>query len=177
MNLPNLLTCLRILMVPVILVLLARGEYGAAMWLVLAAGVTDVLDGFIARRFGLATYLGALLDPLADKILIVSAVVVLARSGLVPWWLAAAVIGRDLVILGGAAAWYRKARRLDMEPTLLSKANTFVQITLVYLVIAHGAGLIRIAPLLPVLFILALVTTVVSGIHYVAVWGGRARTL
>jgi cardiolipin synthase len=177
MNLPNILTLLRILLVPAILLLLARGGYGPALWLVLVAGVTDFLDGYIARRFNLTTHLGAVLDPLADKVLVVCSVVVLAWLDRVPWWLALAIVGRDLVILAGAGAWYRKAGHLRMEPTLLSKINTFVQVALVNLVIAHAAGLLSLAAVLPGLFALALATTLVSGAQYVVVWGRRARAL
>lgn len=175
MNVPNLLTMLRILLVPAIVRLLAQGAFAPAMWLFLACGLTDVLDGFIARRFRLTTHLGAILDPLADKLLILAPVVVLAWSGLLPYWLAFAIVLRDLVIVGGAGCWYRKTGRLDMEPSRPGKINTFVQVVLVFLVMGHAAGLFRIAPLLPVLFAISLGATLVSGIHYVVVWGARAR--
>lgn len=177
MNLPNLLTILRIMLVPAILAEIARGGFATAFGLFLAAGATDFLDGFIARRFGLATRLGAILDPLADKVLIVSSVLLLAWIGRLPWWLALAVIGRDFVILAGAGAWYRKAGRLPMEPSWPSKTNTGVLVLLVGLVIAHGARLFPVAFALPSLFLLALATTLFSGLHYVAVWGRRARAL
>lgn len=177
MNLPNLLTTLRILMVPAVVHLLARGYYAPAMWLFLACGVTDALDGYIARRYGLTTQLGAILDPIADKLLIIAPVIVLASEGLLPWWLAFAVICRDIVIVVGAGCWYRKARRLDMAPSLPGKINTFVLIALVGIVIGNAAGLLWIAPLLPLLFVLSLCTTLVSGVHYVVVWGARARAL
>lgn len=176
-NLPNLLTTLRILMVPAVVHLLARGSYAPAMWLFLACGVTDALDGYIARHYGLTTQLGAILDPIADKLLIIAPVIVLASDGLLPWWLAFAIVCRDLVIVVGAGCWYRKAGRLDMAPSLPGKINTFVLIALVGLVIGQAAGLLRIASLLPLLFILSLCTTLVSGVHYVVVWGGRARAL
>jgi len=176
-NLPNFLTLCRILLVPVILMALVRGGYGTAMWLFLAAGVTDALDGFIARRFGLVTRLGSFLDPLADKLLVVTSVIVLAVLGKLPWWLAAVIVTRDLLILGGACSWYKKTGDLQMEPTMLSKVNTVLQIALIYLVLAQGAGLARVDSWLNPMFGLALCTTVVSGMHYVVVWGRRAREL
>lgn len=176
-NLPNLLTTLRILMVPAVVLLLARGSYAPAMWLFLACGVTDALDGYIARRYGLITQLGAILDPIADKLLIIAPVIVLATKGLLPWWLAFAIVCRDLVIVAGAGCWYRKAGRLDMAPSLPGKINTFVLIALVGIVIGNAAGLLWIAPLLPLLFVLSLCSTLFSGIHYVVVWGSRARAL
>ncbi|HEY6837337.1 MAG TPA: CDP-alcohol phosphatidyltransferase family protein, partial [Geobacteraceae bacterium] len=91
MNVPNLLTVVRILLVPLILLLLARREFGVALWLVLGAGLTDFLDGYIARRFGLMTRLGGILDPLADQFLVDSSFMLLAGLRLVPWWLAIAI--------------------------------------------------------------------------------------
>lgn len=177
MNIPNLLTSLRILLVPVIILLILRDRYLAAMWLLLGAGVTDALDGFIARRFNQLTHLGAILDPLADKTLVVATFLVLAGTRLVPWWLAAAVVLRDLVILCGAAAWYRRAGCLEIDPSWLSKANTFFQISLLYLVIGTHAGIAAIGPWLPILFSITFSTTVFSGLHYVVIWGRRAQRL
>ncbi|HEY6839271.1 MAG TPA: CDP-diacylglycerol--glycerol-3-phosphate 3-phosphatidyltransferase [Geobacteraceae bacterium] len=177
MNVPNLLTVIRILLVPLILLLLTRREFGVALWLVLGAGLTDFLDGYIARRFGLMTRLGGVLDPLADKLLVDSSFMALAALRLVPWWLAIAIVGRDLVILTGAGAWYRRMGSIEMEPTLLSKANTCAQVVLLYLVIADTAGIVRLSPTLPFLFIVSFVLTFVSGLHYVVVWGGRVRVL
>ena len=177
MNIPNLLTILRILLVPVIILLILRQRYQAAMWLLLVAGITDALDGFIARRFNQLTHLGAILDPLADKTLIVATFLVLAGKGLVPWWLAGAVVLRDLVILCGAGAWYRKAGCLEIDPSWLSKANTFFQISLLYLVIGYHAGVTAIAPWLPLFFSFTFSTTIFSGLHYVIIWSRRARRI
>ena len=177
MNAANSLTILRITLVPVIIFFLGQNSYATATWIFLVAGVTDALDGFIARRFGQVTQLGSILDPVADKALIISTVIVLACKGLLPWWLATAVIVRDIIILGGAGAWYRKTGHLDMDPSWPSKINTFFQIVVIYLVLGNGAGLIRIVPWISVIFHLAVVTTIVSGIHYIIIWGRRARLL
>jgi cardiolipin synthase (CMP-forming) len=174
MNIPNSLTLARILLVPALVVYLGRAEYGIALWLLLAAGFSDVLDGFIARRWDLCTRLGSLLDPLADKLLIVSSYLVLAGTGRLPHWLAAVVIGRDLVIVGGAVAFYARTGILEMDPSVTSKLNTFVQISLLLAVIADGAGLPAAGHWLPALCLLTLATTIASGGQYVVVWGRRA---
>lgn len=177
MNIPNVITLLRILLVPALVYLLLDGAFGGAIWLFLAAGLSDALDGFIAKRFNLCTILGALLDPLADKLLVVSSVIILAWLGLLPWWLALTIISRDVVIIGGAVPFYARAGRLEMAPTILSKLNTFVQLTLIFLVLGQAAGIVQAARWFPFLFGLAFFTTVVSGVHYVVVWGRKAGTL
>ncbi len=174
LNIPNSLTILRMLLVPTIAFSLLREYYGTALVIVLFAGATDGLDGFIARRFDLCTPLGALLDPLADKLLIVSSSAVLGWLGSIPWWLALTIVGRDLVIVGGATAYYLRSGHLEMEPSLLSKVNTFVQISLILAVLANGAGIIAAARWLPVLFVVTLLLTLASGGQYVVVWSRRA---
>ncbi|HEY5973663.1 MAG TPA: CDP-alcohol phosphatidyltransferase family protein [Geobacteraceae bacterium] len=174
MNIPNALTLLRILLVPALVVYLGRAEYGIALCLLLLAGVSDILDGFIARRWNLCTRLGSFLDPLADKLLIACSYLVLAGTGRLHLWLAAVVIGRDLVIVSGAAAFQRRTGILEMDPSVASKLNTFVQISLVLAVIADGAGLLTTGHWLPALFLVTLATTIVSGGQYVVVWGRRA---
>jgi len=173
-NLPNALTLLRIVLVPALVVFLLQRRFEAALGVFLIAGVSDALDGFIARRFDLCTRLGAILDPLADKLLIVLSCLVLAWIGHIPWWLAVVIVARDLVIVAGAGAYYLRAGHLEMAPSIYSKANTCVQIVLVLVVIAHGARVLPVDPLLVPLFVLALATALVSGGHYVVVWGQRA---
>lgn len=177
MNIPNTITVIRMLLVPLLVYLLLHGAFGAAMWVFLAAGVSDALDGFIARRFGRFTRLGAVLDPLADKLLVVSSVLVLARLGSLPWWLALTIVARDLLIVGGAVAYCLRAGRLEMEPSVPGKMNTLVLVSLIYLVLGQEAGLVRVSGWLPVLFVLAFLTTVISGGHYVVVWGKKAHAL
>jgi len=177
MNLPNVLTSMRILLVPAVVYLMVRGSFAAAMWLFLAAGLSDVLDGFIAKRFDLCTTLGAVLDPLADKFLIASSVVVLACLGYLPWWLAVTIFVRDVVIVGGAITFYHRYRRLEMSPSLPSKLNTFAQILLVFLMLAQLSRTLQVDPWLPVLFGAAFLTALISGVHYVVVWGRKAGGL
>ncbi len=162
------------MLVPVLVFLLLHGEYRAAIWVLLGASLSDALDGFIARRFNLCTDLGAVLDPLADKILIIASVLVLAWGGLLPWWLAVVIAARDLIIIGGATAYYRRAGRLEMNPSIPSKLNTFVQICMVFLILGTAAGMVKAAGWLPALFGCVLFTTVFSGVHYIVVWGKKA---
>jgi len=176
-NLPNALTLLRIILVPLLIALLVRENFGIALWVFVVAGVSDLLDGFIAKRFDLCTRLGAILDPLADKLLIVASFLVLAAGGRLPWWLAAVVILRDLVIVGGACAYHFRAGEVEMAPSPLSKANTFVQLCLILLVLLQGAGVVRTVNWLPLVQGVVLFTTIVSGVHYVVVWTLRARAL
>jgi len=165
------------MLVPVLVFLLLHGEYRAAIWVLLGASLSDALDGFIARRFNLCTDLGAVLDPLADKTLIIASVLALAWGGLLPWWLAVVIVARDLIIIGGATAYYRRAGRLEMNPSIPSKVNTFVQICMVFVILITAAGKVKASGWLPALFGCAFFTTVFSGVHYVVVWGRKAAKI
>jgi cardiolipin synthase len=177
MNVPNAITILRIMFVPLLAYLLLHGEYRAAIWVLLVAGLTDALDGLIARRFNLCTDLGAVLDPLADKLLIITSVLALAWVRLLPGWLAIVIVARDMIIIGGATAYYLRAGQLHMNPSLPSKLNTFVQICMVLLILGRAAGMVKAASWLPVLFGCALFTTIFSGIHYIVIWGQKGAAL
>ncbi len=177
MNIPNAITILRILLVPLLVYFLLHGEFRASLWVLLVAGISDALDGAIARHFNMMTDLGALLDPLADKALIIASVLALAWTGLLPGWLVALIILRDLVIMGGAAAYYLRAGRLEMAPSIPSKVNTFFQICLILLILVSAAGLANATGWLPALIGCTLLTTVFSGIHYVVVWSRKAANI
>ncbi|GAB6040413.1 CDP-alcohol phosphatidyltransferase family protein [Endothiovibrio diazotrophicus] len=174
-DIPNLITVIRILLVAPIAATLAERHYGWALALIAVAGLSDGLDGFLARRFDWRSRLGALLDPLADKLLLTVSFLVLGWLEVVPLWLVAAVIGRDLLIVGGALAYHRRVGRLEMEPSRWSKINTALLLGYLLAVVAGqalGGALARWSPLLvwPVL-----ATTVVSGVDYVIHWSARAR--
>ena len=169
MNIPNTITVIRILLVPALVCFLLQQAFTAAIAVFLVAGVSDALDGFLARRLGQMTRLGALLDPLADKLLVVSSVLVLAWLGHLPRWLAITVITRDLLILAAAAHTLRKSAD-ELPPSVLSKINTFVQLTLIFFVLTHAGGMLAIAPALPPLYLISFVTTIVSGMHYAIGW-------
>lgn len=172
-NLPNLISLGRLMSVPVITWLVMESRMAAAFWLFVAAGATDAIDGFIAKRFDSRTELGAYLDPLADKALLVSTYVTLGITGLLPGWLVTLVVFRDLLIIGGALLIHTLRQTLTMQPLLISKLNTAAQIALAALVLA-GAGLGFAAPdLRTALCVLVTVTTFLSGAAYVVAWGRR----
>ena len=173
-NLPNAITLLRLGLVPVMAYYAATGAFAIALPVFLIAALSDLADGYLARRFKLVSKLGALLDPIADKLNMFVATVVLAWQDLIPIWLAAAIIGRDVVIVVGAVA-YRLARgRLAIKPTQLSKANTFIEFAVLLLVMATAAGWIDAGAWLRILFAIVFVTVVVSGTQYVWIWGRKA---
>jgi len=177
MNIPNTITLLRIVMAPLLVYFLLQGAFHAAIWVLLGAGISDALDGFIARRFNLRTYLGSVLDPLADKLLIIASVVTLAWIGLLPWWLVAVIAFRDLIIIAGATAYYLRAGSIVMEPSIPGKMNTFVQFCVVFIVLGNSAGMVQATGWLPALFGFALFTTAFSGVHYIVLWGRKGAEL
>jgi len=170
LNLPNTLTLLRIAAVPVFLICITYGRYGAALCIFMAAAITDALDGALARLTDTNTELGASIDPLADKLLMASSFIVLAWVGGVPMWLTILVLSRDVVILLGYLSIYFFAEPIDVKPTALGKANTFFQI------FSIGFALLALArPDMPMYWInlvtncVAGATTAASGLHYVYV--------
>jgi cardiolipin synthase len=128
LNIPNSLTVLRIVLVPVIVILLIQGQYTKALVCFVIAGVTDGLDGLLARILNQMTVVGAYLDPLADKALVISMFTTLAIIGLIPGWLAVVVISRDCIILGGILVLTLMSVNLDIKPSLVSKINTMLQL-------------------------------------------------
>lgn len=135
MNLPNIITVLRFLLVPVTINALLDGQMGLALACFVVAGVSDGIDGWIARRFNMRTELGAYLDPLADKLLLVSVFVVLGFMGELPQWLVIASVSRDALIIGGVTLAAVMGHPVAMHPLMVSKANTVAQIALASLVL------------------------------------------
>jgi cardiolipin synthase (CMP-forming) len=171
---PNAICVLRIALTVPIVVLLADGRYGMTLVLFAVAAASDVLDGYLAKTFGWSSELGKLLDPLADKILLVSVFITLAVIGLVPVWLAAIAVLRDVVIGGGAGIYRWLFGALEGRPTVPSKINTLVQLLYVIAVVWQAA--FRNLPEWLVLGLgaLVLVTTVVSGVDYVVTYARKA---
>ena len=134
-HLPNLLTLLRLLLTLPIAWLLLSERFAAALWLFAVAGASDALDGFLARRFGWVSRVGSVLDPLADKLLLVTSYVCLGLSQVLPWWLTLLVLLRDALIVGGALVYRVLVGALQMRPSLLGKASTLAQIILVLAVL------------------------------------------
>ena len=168
-HIPNLLCVCRIFLVLPLLMLMLKGEYIWAFVVFGVAGITDGLDGFLARRFNWRSQLGAILDPIADKFLMVSVFLVLAATGLAPVWLAILVIGRDLLIVTGVVCYRTLVGPVMVDASLMSKLNTAMQLTFVLVVLANaGFGTPRE---LWVTFLGAIVmaTTLISGLDYMRV--------
>ncbi len=172
-DLPNIISMLRIMLVLPVVLLLLYGDYGAALLLFALAGVSDGIDGFLAKHYSWESRLGSILDPIADKLLLVCSFVVLSYTGLLPVWLVIVVLLRDFIIMLGAVAYYLFIGNYAMKPSISSKINTFMEIVLVLVVII--AQLIQIPESIPegLVFITA-ATILVSGVGYIFVWGRRA---
>jgi len=139
LNLPNLITIGRILLVPVVVWAIGSGEMQIAFLLFLIAGVSDAVDGFLAKRLGMTSELGAHLDPLADKALIVSIYVALGITEAIPRWLVILVVSRDILIVGGVMLAWFVDKPIRVKPLLVSKLNTAAQIVLACLVLGSLA--------------------------------------
>lgn len=176
-HLPNALTLLRILLVGPLVWLLLHGDYPSTLIGFAIAAVTDAVDGLLAKRFGWTSELGKVLDPLADKLLLVAMFVTLSVLGLVPAWLAVLVVARDVVIAGGALVFRLSFGALGGRPTPVSKLNTLCQILFVLAVTAKAAGAGLSEPVVLTLGALVMVTTVVSGLDYVLRYASRAMAL
>jgi cardiolipin synthase len=169
-HLPNILTLFRIGLVPVLILVLKEHQYMAALVVFAVAGFTDGLDGYIAKRFNYTSQLGAILDPLADKLLLVSAYVMLVLLNEIPFWLLLAVAFRDLLIIGGYLVYVSLRGSVQMQPSYLSKFNTLMQITLVVVVLGLRAFGYALPLLVDGLVAVVLLTTVASGGHYLWKW-------
>jgi cardiolipin synthase (CMP-forming) len=169
LNLPNLITLARLLSVPLAIWLIFDGRYGAAFWVFIGAGVSDALDGYIAKRFDRRTRLGALLDPTADKALLAGVYVSLWLVGQLPGWLVGLVVLRDFLIVVGFVLIQTTAAPKRFDPLSISKLNTLVQLSLIGFVLAQGLG-IEAEPVKWLLIGVAAVTTVLSGLSYLARW-------
>ena len=164
-HIPNIITLARIGCVPLLVVVLLREDFRAALYLALLMGASDALDGFLAKRCRWQSWLGERLDPLADKLMLTAAYLVFAVQGLLPAWLVALVVGRDALIVAGYAYYRWFNLDFDVHPSLLSKVNTLCQTLLVFAVLVA-----RIEPELaePVAVLIGVVavTTAFSGVGY-----------
>jgi cardiolipin synthase len=175
LTVPNVITFIRLGLLPVLLWALAVREYEIAFWLFVAASLGDGLDGYLARKLNQMSRLGALLDPIADKLTILGIAWILATQGTLPVWMAALMSLRDLVIVAGALAYRQVVGSLDMAPTMLSKLNTLLEFLLLALALMLANRWIAAEPwLAPYLAIVAF-TIVASGAQYVWVWGNKAK--
>ena len=168
LTLPNFLTLLRIIAIPIFLILISNHRYGAALCLFMAAGITDTIDGVIARLTDSKSDLGATLDPLADKLLLVSSFLILTWLHALPAWLLILVLTRDVVVLSGYLAIYFVSTPMEVAPTFVGKLNTFNEMfTIGFALLTLARPDIPMATVNLVTWYLTATTTTISGIHYV----------
>ncbi len=172
--LPNAICIVRVLLVGPIVVMLLDERYLAALVLIAIAGFSDALDGYLARAFDWRTPLGSLLDPAADKLLIISVFLTMTILGLVPIFITVVVVLRDVVIIGGAAAYQWLIAPVQGEPTVISKLNTACQLSFVLFTLTDAALMWPPDPVLTVLGAGVLFTSLTSGLNYVVGWSKRA---
>jgi cardiolipin synthase len=170
LSIPNLITLARIILVPVVVWLIASGQLRLSFLLFLAAAISDAVDGFLAKRFGWKTELGAYLDPLADKVLIVSIYVTLGITGVIPLWIVILVVSRDFMIVGAIILSWLMDRPVKIRPHVVSKVNTGVQIVFAGLVLAAYGYAFDAEPLLTLVMVLVAVLTLLSVALYLAEW-------
>ncbi len=170
MNAANLITLARLLSVPVTVWLIFEERWLPALALFIAAGLSDALDGYLAKHHDMKTELGAFLDPLADKTLLVSIYLVLGFHGHLPLWLVIMVVSRDLLIVGGILLSLAMGIELRIAPSLPGKVNTVVQIALAGTALGFLAGLPLPPDLLQILVYAVAITTVASGAGYLVNW-------
>jgi cardiolipin synthase len=176
-DIPNLISIIRvILVVPVVLALLDY-QFGLAMVLFAVAGISDALDGFLAKQFHWESRLGSILDPLADKLLLVASFATLTWLGFIPSWLLWLVFGRDIMIVTGGLAYHYLFGQFKLLPLWSSKINTLFQILLVFaIIVQHYMGLV-IQEWIEIGVSLVVVSVIISGAEYMIVWGRRAWRL
>jgi cardiolipin synthase len=169
-NLPNAITLLRLLLVPVTVWLILAGYYVTAFWVFVIAGISDGIDGFLARHLNQKTVLGAILDPIADKALLVSIFFMLGLKDHLPLWLVVLVVFRDILIVGGYLLGRMLGAAREVRPLWVSKANTAAQILLAAVALWEWTQPRVLGPVVDGLIWLTALTTTVSGIAYIVVW-------
>ena len=178
-HLPNLISVARILLVPFTVAAFVRGDFETGFWLFVIAGVSDAVDGAIARLFRAQSTLGTYLDPAADKLLLVTMYLALSIQGGLSWAVTVLVLARDLMILGGLAWCLWRKFPADIRPILVSKVNTFLQVFVIAWILSLESGMVaRVTGLAPattdaitlIVEIVMIVTTAVSGLIYAGRW-------
>jgi cardiolipin synthase len=170
LSIPNLITLGRILLVPIVVWAISSGAMWIAFVLFLAAGVSDAVDGFLAKHYGMTTVLGSYLDPLADKALLVSIYVTLGINDLLPRWLVILVVSRDVMIVGGVMLSWLVGSPVKMQPLIVSKLNTLAQIVLVCVVLGSLGFNLQVGITTAVLMYLVSATTLLSVAAYLTGW-------
>ena len=171
---PNAICVARIILTVPIVIFLVRGNFQTALILIVIAGLSDGLDGFLAKNFGWQTRIGGLLDPMADKLMFVSVFAALTWTGLVPIWLLAVVIGRDVVIVAGAFAYEFLIGPVEPRPTRVGKLNTATALVYLFFVMTYQIYGWPAQITLLITGALVFVFSLVSGLHYVLTWSRLA---
>ncbi|PKH06187.1 CDP-alcohol phosphatidyltransferase family protein [Moritella sp. Urea-trap-13] len=173
-QIPNALTTLRLLLSVPICLLILNENYSAVLWIALIAGVSDAVDGWLARKLDIESRYGSIVDPLSDKAMLMSSYLAFAIVGLLPWWVAVVIVARDAVIVSGALAYYGLFGRYEVAPSIWGKTSTTVQIVFALMLLTQ-----QVYPVLPALsFEIGLwsviLMVIISGCHYVYIWGAKA---
>ncbi len=169
-NIPNCITLGRVLTVPFVFWLLLSGRYQTAFFIFVLAGLSDAVDGWLAKRYNWQTELGAYLDPLADKLLVVCIFVAMGWQGELPSWLVIAVVSRDLLIITGVMLAWVLDQPVNIRPLVVSKANTFAQLLLASVVLADTGFALGLGTLRLVLVWVTLALTLASLWAYTVIW-------
>jgi cardiolipin synthase len=167
-QLANLLTAGRLVSAAPLVLLVLHERFELAFWLFLAAALTDVADGYVAKRWARPSQIGAALDPVADKLLVGCLFLVLARAELVPAWLVALAIGRDVILVVGAVILRSRLARFRIEPLVIGKISTFLQLVLLGFVLGGAAGIAEVDRVVELLVLAAAVVTLASAAAYLA---------
>lgn len=170
MTIPNFISIARLLIVPMIVYLMMIDRFAAAGLLFILAGISDAVDGFIAKRFSAASELGAYLDPIADKALLMSVFVTFGLKGSLPLWLTMLVVSRDILIIGAVMLAWIMHNPIRVQPLMVSKVNTTAQIILVAIVFGVEVGLEVLEPLTPLVGLAVGALTIVSAGAYLVEW-------
>jgi cardiolipin synthase len=165
--LPNLVTALRLLLVPAVVFALARGRFPLATGLFVLAGLSDGVDGWLARRYGWTSATGAMLDAVADKLMFVTTVVALVMLGVLPLWLTSVLLLRDMLMMVGISLYHRILGGVEIAPLFSGKLHVLVLFGTLTLTLVHAAGADVLGPVLPWLFWLAAASAVLSFLAYV----------
>lgn len=173
-DIPNLICILRILLIAPVVWVLVTEQYTLALWLFAIAGISDGIDGFLAKHYHWESRLGSILDPIADKLLLVVSFATLTYMGLLPAWLLWVVLARDVIIVSGGLAYHYLLGQFELTPLWSSKINTALQILLVFAVIVQQQWWPALEPAITVGVWMVLTSIIISGTEYVLVWGIRA---
>jgi cardiolipin synthase len=177
LNIPNMITLARLMAVPFAVWLVMHHLVQAAFWLFVAAGISDALDGFIAKRFDLRTVIGAYLDPIADKALLVSMLVTLGHADYIDSWIVILIVFRDAVVVCGAALYQMLFQDLNVRPLLSGKISTALQFAWVATVLGLAGYGIEAEISLMIFSYAVAAATVYSGASYVIIWGRKVTAM